>query len=109
MTITIIDKSSSQRSRPSASIITKGTKEYYKNTPQKSSGPREACEDITCMECNQYITQKNYDGYKKCKQKCFYEKREQIMDCCLRSCDNLGSKGGSECVKACETELKFRN
>lgn len=117
MNTIIVDKASSQRSRPAANIITKGTREYYHykdfiyrefyNGPKKSSGPREMCEDITCAECSTFITQKNYDGYKKCKQNCFHEKRDEIIGCCQRSCDNLGSKGGRECLKACETELKF--
>jgi hypothetical protein len=68
--------------------------------PQKSSGPRESCEDITCMECGTFIEKKDYPGYKICKKQCFIDKRNEITACCQRSCANLGS-GTSGCLQAC--------
>ena len=89
--------------RPSSTIRLKNSIENF----NPLSGPREACEDIVCMGCNQHLESKQYDHYKKCKQDCFTEKKEDIMGCCMRSCENMGVKGMSECNEACATQLIY--
>lgn len=110
MSIIIINKSSSNRTKPDTSnvITQKGKRESYTHNSglQKSSGIRESCEDIICSECNTYVSQKNYDGYKTCKQNCFKEKRDEITACCQSYCQDLG-QGTVSCIEACSNELQF--
>lgn len=89
--------------RPTAIIRLKNSRENY----TRLSGPREACEDIVCMGCNQYLESKQYNNYKKCKKNCFQNKSDAIYDCCVRSCDNMGVKGSNECNKACAEQLIY--
>lgn len=128
----IIDKSSSLRSTRAPIVTDKNSREYrenyrygYGNGYENGygngygdkwigdnrefylSGPREACEDITCRNCNSYIKNGDWDNYKKCKQDCFYEKKDEIFACCIRSCDHLKGKALKSCLDACENELKF--
>ena len=107
---TIINKTDtkSRQDRPNATIRLKGgvnreTYHYrdniYREFYRYHSGPRESCEDITCAECGSYVG----DQYKKCKQNCFHERRDEIVACCQRSCTGMGK----ECIDACDNEMTF--
>lgn len=67
-------------------------------------GPRESCEDIICSDCNKLLRH-GYDYlYKKCKQRCFNIREQDIMSCCTDSCRGLGI-GRQYCLEACATDL----
>lgn len=111
--IILYNKSSTPQQAPAVSLMLKGTREYYNYTHrresyEKLSGPRESCEDITCMDCGVHIRNKNYDAYKTCKKQCFQDKKSDIIACCYRSCDGLG-QGVQSCMKACDNELVFNS
>jgi hypothetical protein len=73
----------------------------------KLQGPRENCEDITCIECNKYLANKNYAEYRNCKRNCFIEKGKEITECCARSCEGLPESGKASCLDACATSMNL--
>lgn len=76
---------------------------YYANESfEKSYGIRENCEDIVCSDCS-YAKSKDFDDFKKCKQTCFQEKKNEIEDCCRGMCPNEDSG----CLESCKTPLVY--
>ncbi len=66
-------------------------------------GPMESCEDIVCSKCGQQVQNNDYSGYKKCKQTCFKDNKDQIISCCLAQCAGLTGREMSECIRNCQS------
>jgi hypothetical protein len=63
------------------------------------SGQRESCEDSVCAECGK---KKSQAEYKSCKQKCFIDNEDKILECCLRGCQT------GDCMIACQNKMAYR-
>jgi len=78
---------------------------YEGYQPNPLSGPREACEDSVCSDCQTHASSGQYAQYKQCKKTCFEERKDDINTCCMDRCGGLFDQ--AECIATCTTPMYY--